>query len=88
MFDPDARGGTFTHWLAYGLPPGISSLAAVPAGAAEGVNDFGGPGYGARARRGALRIITTSWSLLWTLGWALQPERPGPLWSHASAVTC
>jgi Raf kinase inhibitor-like YbhB/YbcL family protein len=45
MLDPDAPGGTFTHWLVYGLPPGISSLAAVPAGAAEGVNDFGRRGY-------------------------------------------
>ena len=27
-------------------PPNISSLAAVPAGAAEGVNDFGRRGYG------------------------------------------
>ena len=43
---PDAPGGTFTHWLVYGLPAGITSLAAVPAGAAEGVNDFGRPGYG------------------------------------------
>ncbi len=47
MLDPDAPGGTFTHWLVYGLPAGIASLAAVPAGAAEGVNDFGRPGYGA-----------------------------------------
>src|SRR5260370_877603 len=31
MLDPDAPGGTFTHWLAYGLSPGISSLAALPA---------------------------------------------------------
>lgn len=46
MLDPDAPGGTFTHWLVYGIPPGISRLAAVPAGAAEGVNDFGGHGYG------------------------------------------
>jgi Raf kinase inhibitor-like YbhB/YbcL family protein len=46
MLDPDAPGGTFTHWLVYGLPPGLSSLAAVPAGAAEGVNDFGRRGYG------------------------------------------
>jgi phosphatidylethanolamine-binding protein (PEBP) family uncharacterized protein len=46
LLDPDAPGGTFTHWLAYGIPPGISSLAAVPAGAAEGVNDFGRRGYG------------------------------------------
>ena len=37
LLDPDAPGGTFTHWLAYGIPPGLSSLAAVPAGAAEGV---------------------------------------------------
>jgi len=41
MLDPDAPGGTFTHWLAYGLSPGMSSLAAMPANAAEGVNDFG-----------------------------------------------
>ncbi len=46
MLDPDAPGGTFTHWLVYGIPPSISSLAAVPAGAAEGVNDFGRRGYG------------------------------------------
>ena len=46
MLDPDAPGGTFTHWLVYGLLPGISSLAAVPGGAAEGVNDFGRRGYG------------------------------------------
>ena len=43
---PIAPGGTFTHWLIYGIPPGISRLAAVPAGAAEGVNDFGRRGYG------------------------------------------
>lgn len=46
LLDPDAPGGTFTHWLAYGIPPGPSSLAAMPAGAAEGVNDFGRRGYG------------------------------------------
>ncbi len=46
MLDPDAPGGTFTHWLAYGMPAGISSLTALPAGAAEGVNDFGRRGYG------------------------------------------
>jgi len=46
MLDPDAPAGTFTHWLVYGIPPGTSSLAAVPADAAEGVNDFGRRGYG------------------------------------------
>jgi len=38
MLDPDAPGGTFTHWLVDGLPPGLTGLTAVPAGAAEGVN--------------------------------------------------
>lgn len=46
MLDPDAPGGTFTHWLVYRIPPGTTGLAAMPAGAAEGVNDFGRPGYG------------------------------------------
>ena len=46
MLDPDAPGGTFTHWLIYRMPAGITSLAAVPPGAAEGVNDFGRRGYG------------------------------------------
>src|SRR5262249_58974445 len=26
VLDPDAPGGTFTHWLAYGIPPETSSL--------------------------------------------------------------
>ncbi len=46
MLDPDAPGGTFTHWLVYGIPPSISSLVTLPAEAAEGVNDFGRVGYG------------------------------------------
>src|SRR5262245_46228839 len=46
LLDPDAPGGTFTHWLVYHLPASTTSLAAVPAGAAEGVNDFGRRGYG------------------------------------------
>jgi len=46
LVDPDAPGGTFTHWLVYGIPASISGLAAVPAGGAEGVNDFGRRGYG------------------------------------------
>jgi hypothetical protein len=88
MLDPDAPGGTFTHWLVYGLPPGLSSLTAVPAGAAEGVNDFGRRGYGVRARRAAPRTTTISWSLRWTPGSVWRPGRGGPIWSHAPAVTC
>ncbi len=47
MLDPDAPGGTFTHWLVYGLPATARGLAGVlPAGAVEGTNDFGKRGYG------------------------------------------
>ncbi len=53
--DPDAPGGTFTHWLVYGLDP---SLTELPGGGSaegwtsyaprfrEGKNDFGKMGYG------------------------------------------
>ena len=88
MPGPDAPGGTFTHWLVCGLPPGLSSLTAVPAGAAEGVNDFGRRGYGARAHRAAPRATITSWSLRWTPGWVWRPELHGPIWNHAPVVTC
>lgn len=44
--DPDAPGGTFTHWIVFNLPPATRSLPeamkALPAGAGQGVND-GGP---------------------------------------------
>jgi Raf kinase inhibitor-like YbhB/YbcL family protein len=55
MEDPDAPGGTFTHWLVYGLDPAETSLPeAVPEGAEvegpptlrQGKNDFGTVGYG------------------------------------------
>jgi len=47
MLDPDAPGGTFTHWLVYGIPAGTPSLGPpLPAGVLEGLNDFGRRGYG------------------------------------------
>ena len=85
MPGPDAPGGTFTHWLIYRMPPGITSQAAVPPGAAEGVNDFGRRGHGGPRPP---RVITTSWSSHWPPGWAWQPERGGRIWTPASAVTC
>jgi Raf kinase inhibitor-like YbhB/YbcL family protein len=44
--DPDAPDGPFVHWLVAGLP-GTGSIVdgALPAGAIEGVNDFGEIGY-------------------------------------------
>jgi hypothetical protein len=52
MDDPDAPGGTFTHWLLYNipatlrvLPEGVPAEAETPYGF-QGVNDFGRVGYG------------------------------------------
>jgi Raf kinase inhibitor-like YbhB/YbcL family protein len=56
--DPDAPGGTFTHWVLFGLSPGAKELPeGVPAesrvkvgsgeeSGAQGKNDFGNLGYG------------------------------------------
>jgi Raf kinase inhibitor-like YbhB/YbcL family protein len=54
--DPDAPGGTFTHWVVYDLPPqarqlgeGAPGQPALPGGGTQGTNDFGEPGYGGAA---------------------------------------
>jgi hypothetical protein len=51
--DPDAPGGTFTHWILYGLgpqenrlPENLPKTGQVPDGALQGRNDFGRIGYG------------------------------------------
>ena len=50
--DPDAPGGTFAHWLAYGIEPGEAALPeGVPQGGEvvgfrQGENDMGTVGYG------------------------------------------
>jgi Raf kinase inhibitor-like YbhB/YbcL family protein len=52
MDDPDAPGGTFTHWVLIDLPPGSRTLTAgveaserPPVGGAQGGNDADGIGY-------------------------------------------
>jgi len=52
MDDPDAPGGTFTHWLLYNLdfqqthlPENLPKAGAGVAGSAQGRNDFGRLGY-------------------------------------------
>lgn len=53
--DPDAPGGTFTHWLIFNLPPTARSLPegvpkalhlSQPVTAKQGRNDYGAAGYG------------------------------------------
>jgi len=45
--DPDAPGGTFTHWLLVDVPAGTASLAQASNGVGvAGKNDFGKTGYG------------------------------------------
>lgn len=43
--DPDAPGGTFTHWLAWGIDPAAGGLGEGERAPAEGRNDFGSVGY-------------------------------------------
>ena len=52
MEDPDAPGGTFTHWIVYNLPDDCHELEKVipierhiDNGAIQGKNDFGKIGY-------------------------------------------
>jgi Raf kinase inhibitor-like YbhB/YbcL family protein len=49
--DPAAPKMTWVHWVLYAIPASVHVLAedaakALPAGAREGVTDFGGTGYG------------------------------------------
>jgi Raf kinase inhibitor-like YbhB/YbcL family protein len=43
--DPDAPGGRFIHWLAWGITPDTGGLAEGEAAPLEGRNDFGTVGY-------------------------------------------
>jgi Raf kinase inhibitor-like YbhB/YbcL family protein len=51
--DPDAPGGTFVHWVLYGLPAetralpeGLPPQGELADGSRQGRNDFGDLGYG------------------------------------------
>jgi Raf kinase inhibitor-like YbhB/YbcL family protein len=53
VFDPDAQGKGWWHWIVFDIPANAGALAkgagsggALPAGAIEGENDFGGNAYG------------------------------------------
>jgi Raf kinase inhibitor-like YbhB/YbcL family protein len=44
--DPDAPGGTFTHWIMWSVPASTHTLEAGTQRFADGQNDFGKIGYG------------------------------------------
>jgi len=46
--DPDAPGGTFTHWLVWDIPTTVTQFKEddVPAGVIQGLNGFGTSKYG------------------------------------------
>lgn len=46
--DPDAPGGTFTHWLVWDIPTTVTRFKEddVPAGVIQGLNGFGKSNYG------------------------------------------
>jgi hypothetical protein len=55
VFDPDAPGGGFWHWLAFDIPPRTTALPkgagdargrGMPAGSVQARNGFGQVGYG------------------------------------------
>jgi Raf kinase inhibitor-like YbhB/YbcL family protein len=52
VFDPDAHGAGWWHWIAFDIPAPVHALAAnasgsgMPSGTVQGENDFGDAGYG------------------------------------------
>ncbi len=57
--DPDAPGGTFTHWLVWNIPPSSPTVAGM-----LGTNDFGNVTYGAPCPpSGEHRYIFTLYAL-------------------------
>jgi Raf kinase inhibitor-like YbhB/YbcL family protein len=44
--DPDAPGGTFVHWVAWGIDPSKAALAEGESPPGAGTNGFGRRGYG------------------------------------------
>jgi hypothetical protein len=66
MDDPDAPGGTFTHWTAWGVEPAAGGLEEGARLPVEGANGFGGLGYRGPCpprRHGDHRYVFTLYAL-------------------------
>ncbi|HNX59755.1 MAG TPA: YbhB/YbcL family Raf kinase inhibitor-like protein, partial [Spirochaetota bacterium] len=78
--DPDAPSGAWVHWVIYNIPPSMSSLdegidsdGSIDDGITQGINDFGGIGYGGpMPPRGSHRYVFKIFALD-----AILPSRPG-----------
>lgn len=78
--DPDAPSGSWVHWVIYNIPPainslpeGIDSVESSEDGTVQGINDFGGIGYGGpMPPRGTHRYVFSLYALDTIL-----PSRPG-----------
>ena len=44
--DPDAPEGTWSHWVVYNIPPGMTEITTNTNPGTEGLNDFGKYAYG------------------------------------------
>jgi Raf kinase inhibitor-like YbhB/YbcL family protein len=76
MDDPDAPGGTFTHWLGWNISPKARSLRAGQPAPREGTNDAGRIGYtGPCPTSGTHRYVFRLYALKAPLGLARGASR-------------
>jgi Raf kinase inhibitor-like YbhB/YbcL family protein len=63
--DPDAPGGTFVHWVAWGIDPSKAALAEGESASGAGTNGFRRRGYGGPCppRGGPHRYVFTVFAL-------------------------
>lgn len=77
LHDPDSPSGNFTHWLLWGVPTNVTDIPenSVPAGATQGINDFGKASYGgACPHQGTHRYIFNLYALDFKPDW---PQKTG-----------
>lgn len=66
VFDPDAAGGGFTHWIVWNINPELNEIDedSIPPESVQGITDFGTQGYsGPCPPSGAHRYFFTVYAL-------------------------